>query len=389
MVLYTMSKELSASRSESEIVRIAVQHIYAEFGSRSVILFPDEAGRIVYPRGRSMLASLRGCDLSIAQWVYDHNEVAGKGTNTLAGAEAVYFPLGSRDQAIGVWVLVPVNLRRLFLPEQKRLLETSMGLVAQAIERVRLAEQAREASVQIESERLRNSLLSSISHDLRTPLATIVGSASTLAESEETLQVGDRKELSRAIYDEALRMSNLVNNILDMARLDAGAVELNRQWHTLEEIVGTALNRLKAQLASRPVNVKLPDALPLIYVDGVMIEQVLENLLENALRYAPAGSGIEITAEASPFAVTVAVADRGPGIPKGLEDRLFEKFYRVHRESAQSGVGLGLAICRAIVEAHGGSIRASNRGSGGAVFWFTLPADQAQPTINPEKDAAA
>ncbi len=388
-VLYTMSKELSASRSEAEIVRIGVRHVYAEFGSRNVILFPDEYGRIVYPADRGLAESLMGCDLGVAQWVYDHNEAAGQGTNTLAGAQAVYFPLATSDNAIGVWVLIPVNLRRLFLPEQKRLLETAMGQVGQAIERARLAEQARRASVEIETERLRNSLLSSISHDLRTPLATIVGSASTMAESSDSLQTADRQELSRAIYDEALRMSNLVNNILDMARLDAGAVELNRQWHTLEEIVGTVLNRLQARLDARPVQVKLPTTLPLIHVDGVMIEQVLANLLENAVRYSPEGSGIEIAAELSPFTITVSVADRGPGIPKGLENRLFEKFYRVQRESAQSGVGLGLAICRAIIEAHGGTIQASNRGSGGAVFSFMLPLEQPAPTVLSEEEAAA
>jgi two-component system sensor histidine kinase KdpD len=388
-VLYTMSKELAVSRSETEVMSVAVQHIHAEFGCPNVILFPDDAGRIVHPDERALAESLPAADLGVAQWVYDHNEVAGHGTNTLAGAEAVYYPLTSTEGVIGVWVLKPSNLRRLFLPEQKRLLETAMGQVAQALERVRLAEQARVTSVEIETERLRNSLLSAISHDLRTPLATIVGSASTLAESDGTLSEADRMELSQAIFDEARRMSNLVNNILDMARLDSGAVELNREWQPLEEIIGTVLRRLQPLLASRPVQVKLAEALPLIHVDGVMIEQVIVNLLENAVRYSPEGSGIEIGAEVSPFTVTISVADRGPGIPKGLEDRLFEKFYRVHRESAQSGVGLGLAICRAIVEAHGGTIQASNRGSGGAVFWFMLPLGKAPPTIEPNTDGLA
>ncbi|HYE34781.1 sensor histidine kinase KdpD [Methylocaldum sp.] len=385
-VLYAMSKELAASRSEEDVVRIAVRHIHAEFGSRNVILFPDENGRIAYPADKALDESLRGCDLGVAQWVYDHDEMAGQGTNTLAGAKAVYFPLAAADQVIGVLVMLPVNLRRIFLPEQQKLLETLLGQIAQAIERVRLSEQAKMASVQMEAERLRNSLLNSISHDLRTPLATIVGSASTLAEGDAALKPEDRQDLSRAICEEALRMSNLVNNILDMARLDAGAVRLNKQWHILEEIVGTVLIRLQKRLEGRSVSVKLPRDLPLVYVDAVMIEQVLVNLLENAVRYTPPGSPIEIWAELSPLMVTVSVADRGPGIPKGQEDEIFEKFHRTHRESAQSGVGLGLAICRAIVEAHGGWIRAKNRGTGGAIFSFALPLELSPPTVDLEEE---
>jgi two-component system sensor histidine kinase KdpD len=385
-VLYAMSKELSASRDEQEIVRIAVRHIHAEFGSRNVILFPDENGRILYPRDKGLDESLHGCDLGVAQWVYDHNEIAGQGTNTLAGSEAVYFPLASGDKALGVLVLLPVNLRRIFLPEQQRLLETFLSQIAQAIERVRWAEQARTASVQMEAERLRNSLLSAISHDLRTPLATIVGSSSTLIEEDPVLKSEDRCELARAIYDEAHRMSNLISNILDMARLDAGVVQLNKQWHPMEEIVGTALTRMHKRLEGRPMTVKLPPGCPMIYADSVMIEQVLINLLENAVRYTPEGSPIEIAADISPFAAEFSVADRGPGIPRGLEKQLFEKFFRIKSEAAQSGVGLGLAICRAIVEVHGGSISAHNRGSGGARFSFVLPLEHSPPTMEPEED---
>ena len=229
-VLYAMSRDLTASQSEDEIVRAAVHHLYSEFGSRNVILFPDANGRIIYPTGQAIPESLHAADLSVAQWVMDHNEIAGQGTDTLPGAEAVYFPLSNKETVLGVLVLLPVNLRRVFLPEQQKLLETFLGQIAQAITRVRLTEQARKAQVEMEAERLRNSLLSSISHDLRTPLATIVGSASALVEEDNTLKAENKLELSRAIYDEAQRMSTLVNNILDMARLDAGAVELNKQW---------------------------------------------------------------------------------------------------------------------------------------------------------------
>jgi two-component system sensor histidine kinase KdpD len=180
-------------------------------------------------------------------------------------------------------------------------------------------------------------------------------------------------------------MSTLVNNILDMARLDAGAIELNKQWYPLEEMIGTVLTRLQKRLEGRRVTVKLPPGIPMIYVDTVMIEQVLINLLENVLRYTPEKSSVEIMAEVSPFAVEISVADQGPGIPAGLENQLFEKFYRVRNEAAQSGVGLGLAICRAIIEAHGGSIKAQNRPTGGAVFSFMIPLDHAPPMLEPEE----
>lgn len=383
--LYAMSKGLANSQTEKEIVLTAVRHLHSEFSSRNVILFPDSNGRVVYPRQKGITESLHGADLSVAQWVFDHNEMAGQGTNTLPGAAAIYFPIYSEDKALGVLALLPVNLRRVFLPEQQKLLETFLRQIGQAVARIRLAEQAKITHLQIEAERLRNSLLSAISHDLRTPLATIIGSASALAEDEGLLRPQDKLDLSRAIVDEAERMSNLINNILDMARLDSDVVELNKQWIPLDEIIGTVLTRLQKQLAGRPLKVKLPSGIPMVYADAVMIEQVLINLLENAIRYTPPGSGLEITAEASENAVEIAVADHGPGIPKGLEDRLFEKFYQARHEAAQSGVGLGLAICRAIVEVHDGHIHAQNRPSGGAVFTFVLPVDQPQPVMELEE----
>jgi two-component system sensor histidine kinase KdpD len=385
MVLYTMSKMLATSRSEYEIVRAAVRHIHLEFGSKNVILLPDKNGRIVYPRDKGLPESLYSCDLSVAQWVFDHNEMAGQGTNTLPGTREIYFPLADHDTVLGVLALLPVNLRRVFLPEQQKLLDTFLRQIAQAIIRVRLSEQAKNTQLQMEAERLRNSLLSSISHDLRTPLATIVGSASALAENDAALSPQDRAELSSAIYNEALRMSNLVNNILDMARLDAGVVELNRQWHPVEEIIGAALAGLQKRLSGREVGVKIPPGIPMIYGDAVLLEQVLINLLENALRYTPEGSPLQISVEMSPFAVEVFVADRGPGITKGMETKIFEKFYRAKQEAAQSGVGLGLAICRAIIEAHGGTIQAQNRASGGAIFSLMIPLDRQPPMM--EQDA--
>lgn len=386
-VLYAISKDLAGSQTEQDIVTIAVKHLYAEFSSPNVILFPNVSGRLVYPKRPCLSQSLRSADLSVAQWVFDHNEMAGKGTDTLPGAAAIYFPLYDGDQMLGVLALLPINLRRVFLPEQQKLLETFLRQIAQALTRIRFSEQAKLTQMQIEAERLRNSLLSAISHDLRTPLATIIGSGSTLAANENQMTSRDRQELSLTIVEEAERMTCLVNNILDMARLDAGVAELNKQWYPVEEIIGTALSQLQKRLADRSVKVRMPPEMTMIHVDSVMIEQVLINLLENAVRYTPTATALDITVEILGDSVEIAVADHGPGIPKGLEEKLFEKFYQTRHETAQSGVGLGLAICRAIVEVHGGRIRAQNRPGGGAVFTFTLPRGEAPSQLIAENPA--
>lgn len=383
-VLYALSEELATSRTVADTASVAVRHIQDEFGGNSVLLFPGDDGRIVYPTDPPAPESLLNCDLSVAQWVFDHGQIAGQGTDTLPGADAVYFPMSGFRGVIGVLVLRAANLRRVFLPEQRRLLDTFISQIAQTIERVRFAEEAQQTQLRMESESLRNSLLSAISHDLRTPLASIVGAASTLVEEDAQLAASDRKELSLTIYDEALRMSNLANNILDMARLDAGQASLNRQWYPLDEIIGGTLTRMNKRLKGRAINTQLPDELCLVRVDAVLIEQVLVNLLENACKYTPPGSPIDIVAELSGHMLKVAVADRGTGIPPGEEEKLFDKFYRLHREGTQSGVGLGLAICKAIITAHGGVIGAANRQGGGAQFFFLLPVDEAPPQLAAE-----
>jgi two-component system, OmpR family, sensor histidine kinase KdpD len=387
--LYELSRQLANSHSTEDAARAAVKQIGIEFDSQSVVLLPDEHGRMAYPRGESQLSSLHGADLAVAQWVHDNGRRAGRGTNTLPGAEAIYLPLLGASGIIGVLALLPVSLRRIYLPEQQRLLETFLSQTAAAIERVRLADQARHAEVRVETESLRNSLLSAISHDLRTPLSSIVGASSSLVEDTAgRLDPAARRELTQAIYDEAQRMAALANNILDMARLDTGAITLKRDWYPLEEVVGGVLTRLRARLKDRSVDVHLAAGLPLVKLDAALIEQVLVNLLENALKYTPGDSPLEIGAEAATASVTVWVADRGPGIPDGDEERLFEKFYRATPERAQSGVGLGLTICRAVVEAHGGQIWAANRPGGGAIFRFTLPLEETPPEIAPEREQA-
>ncbi len=388
-VLYAFTRELGRTQSEDGIARVAVMHIGDEFEGQSVVLLPDAQGRIRHPQSESIQYSFHGADLGVAQWVFDNGRLAGQGTDTLPGTEGVYFPMKGPTASVGVLALLPVNLRRVFLPEQQRLIDTFIYQIVQAIERVRLARDAQASRIKAETESLRNSLLSAISHDFRTPLASIVGASSSLIDGGTRLSDDAKLDLGKTIYEEARRMTKLANNLLDMARLEAGGVKLNRQWCPLEEIVGGVLTRLDARLAYHPVTVKLPPGLPLVHVDAVMLEQVLENLLENAVKYTPAGTPIEIGAEAGAKEVSFWVADRGTGLPPGKEDMLFEKFYRGTTEGAQSGVGLGLTICRAIVEAHDGTIRAENRHEGGAVFRFTIPMTEEPPQIASEEEQLA
>jgi len=372
-------------------VRIAARHIEAEFRGRIALLLSGEEGTLEAAKMPQEEAAL-AADPGVAQWVRDHNEEAGRGTGTLAGSQATYFPIRGSSGVLGVFAIDVANLRRIFVPEQRQLLEAFLTLFAEALERVRLAKMAASTRVRVETESLRNALLSAISHDLRTPLATIVGASSSLVENTKQLSAAAREELSRTVYEEAQRMASLANNILDMAKLDAGKVSLNLQWVPLEEIVGSVTVRLRGRLEGREVEVKLDSDLPLLRVDAVMLEQVLVNLIENAVKYTPAGTRIDIAGRKSSDAkwVEVAVSDHGPGIPEGESEKLFDKFYRVpaQRERAQSGVGLGLAICRAIIQAHGGAIEAGNRPDGGAVITFRLPVEEAPPVPAPEEAAA-
>jgi two-component system sensor histidine kinase KdpD len=307
-----------------------------------------------------------------AQWAYDKSQAAGVGTDTLPGSEFLYLPLRAPMRTRGVLAIKAANRRMLMIPEQRRHLDTFAVLVAIALERVHYVEVAQQALIRMESERLRNSLLSALSHDLRTPLTSLVGLAESLELTGPALS-GLQHETAQAIAEQARRMSALVNNLLDMARIQSGEVKLRREWQPFEEVVGTALKGAQAAIARHQVDVDLPRDLPLVEFDAVLIERILFNLLENAGKYTPEGTVIRITAETSGDQLLVTVSDNGPGLPKGQHEAIFEKFTRGERESATPGVGLGLAICRAIVEAHRGRIWAEDNVGGGTRFCFTLP----------------
>jgi two-component system sensor histidine kinase KdpD len=386
--LFDLGKELAGALTMAQIVDIGCRHLQGEFRAEVALLLPDARDRVQLARAGDAADCLRGPDLGVAQWVYDHGEPAGFGTHTLPAAPALYLPLRAPMRTRGVVALAPEDPQLIALPEQYRLLETFAAQIALALERVHYVEVAQDALVSMESERLRNALLATLSHDLRTPLTAIVGlSSAVLHQLEHGPAV--QRDLAHELHEEAHRMSGMVSNLLDMARLQSGNVQLNREWQTIEEVVGTALRATSRILDGRDVQVALPDDLPLVHFDAVLLERVLVNLLENAAKYTPTGSPISIGAAPDGDSVRVWVDDFGPGLPTGLEDRIFERFARGERETSRPGTGLGLALCRAIIEAHGGRIWAENRPRGGARFAFTLPLLK-PPTMPdfPEPEAA-
>jgi two-component system sensor histidine kinase KdpD len=378
-LLYAMSRELAATRGEENMARASVRHVSEVFDSQVAVLLPGIRGRLRYPRGEALPGSLHGADLSVAQWVQDHGEPAGLGTDTLPANEALYLPLKGTQATLGVLAVLPANPRRVLLPEQFHLLETFAAQIALAIERAQLADHAQRAQVTAETEGLRNALLASISHDLRTPLAVISGASSSLLEKGDKLSEEERRTLSKSIFAQSQDMAELIANVLQMTRLEGGAIALERDWHSLAEIAAAVVKRLEERLAGHHVRLWLPDKLPLLRVDAGLIEQALANLFENAAKYTPPGTAITLSAEVRGREVVVSVEDAGPGLPAGDPERLFAKFHRGSPEGAIGGVGLGLAICRAIVQLHGGRIWAERRHGGGAIFNFTLPLEDAPP----------
>ncbi|MBN3757957.1 DUF4118 domain-containing protein [Paraburkholderia sp. Tr-20389] len=388
--MYAMARELAAALTTEQIVGIGSRHVSEVFRARVAMLLPDSADQVkqkIDDPDTSIMLDHASLDVDVGQWVYDQQKPAGHGTDTLPAAKALYLPLRAPMRTRGVLAVTMQDERELDVPEQQRMLDAFAAQIALALERVHYVDIARDALVSMESERLRNSLLSAISHDLRTPLTAIVGFSSMLAAQRDA-RTDAQGELVDAIHEEALRMTGIVTNLLDMARLQAGSLKLNRQWSLLEETVGSALRDCRRTLARHPAKVSLPADLPLLQLDAVLMERLFANLFENAAKYVPPDTPLMIGAQCieengKPF-VRVTVDDTGPGLPSGMEARIFEKFTRGEKESATPGIGLGLAICRAIAEAHGGKIGAANRIAAdgrveGARFWFTLPIETPPP----------
>jgi two-component system sensor histidine kinase KdpD len=370
--LYEFSRDLSGLLTTEQVIDTAESFMARTFRASVSILVPGESGHLASPTARAMRNPV---DTAAAQWSYDRAEPAGAGTDTLPANEYLFLPLKAPMRTRGVLAIRPERSRDLMIPEQMRQYETFSALIAIALERVHSVEVARDALIKIESERLRNSLLAALSHDLRTPLAALLGLSESMTLTQPPLSA-EQKDIARTIGEEARRLIALVNNLLDMARIQSGEVRLHLEWHPLEEVLGSALRAIRPALGERRIAVDLPADLPLVQMDAVLIERVLANLLENISKYTPPDSRVTISARTSGEELEVSLADDGPGIAPGKEEAIFEKFARGEKESALPGVGLGLAICRAIVEAHKGHIHAEAGRAKGARFVFTLPLGQ-------------
>jgi two-component system, OmpR family, sensor histidine kinase KdpD len=366
--LFELTRELSADLMASQVVEHGEAALRAHFGGEALVLPTDLRDELVLPAHPPA-----GFEASVADWSLRNGQPAGLATTTLAAQPWHYVPLRAPMRVRGVLALKPAQARWLLIPEQRQHLETLARQIAIALERVHYVEVAQGALVEMESERLRNALLASISHDIRTPLTALIGLAESLRASQPPLTPA-QAESAAAIAHLASELGTLVNNLLEMARLQSGRVSLRTEWQSVEETVGAALRSLRPALKDTKLKTRVPPDLPLVEFDATLMERVLVNLVENAVRH---GAGpVEIAAAVNDKELVLTVRDHGKGLPasvRGREPSLFEKFTRGETESARPGVGLGLAICKAVVDAHHGSITAANAEGGGAQFTVRLP----------------
>ncbi len=388
-VLYHLSRDLARAQSVHAISMAAAEHVAQVLGSRMVVFVPRPGDNLAPLYQSAGLEATLRAELGVAHTAWRSRLQAGLSTPSFPQSQGLYLPLVASRGSIGVMGVFPDDRHRFDSPDQRYFMEMFASQVAAAMERAELAEEAEHQRIQADTERLRNALLSSVSHDLRTPLAIIVGAASTLLDDTKELPKEEKQTLLHNIYDEGDRLNRLIGNLLDMTRLESGTLKVKKEWYPVEEMIGVALNRTERRLKGRNLRVSVPPDL-FAPVDGVLVEQALVNLLENAAKYTRADSPIEIRASVEDRELVIEVADRGPGIAAGDEERIFEKFYRGQIEGGPTGAGLGLAIARAIAVAHGGRLVAKNREGGGAVFLLMLPIEGEPPeTVAVDGDATS
>lgn len=372
--LLAMTRDLSEAGSLGAEAATVLRHLGRAGRGEALVVLEDvgeEGSALQSPKGVFESVDVRVA----AEWTREHGESAGWGTQQCAEADTLVVPLKGATRILGVVAIKPFEPERMLTGGERRIIEALADQAATTFDRRLLAQGREQARIEAESERLRTALLSSLSHDLRTPLGSIEGAASSLLQEPESVSPGMQREMAETILEESRRMTRLVGNLLDMVRVETGALAVQKSWQPLEEALGVALLRLEERLSGRAVEVSLPEHLPLVPIDELLIEQVFINLLENAAKYTPAGTGLSISAWPENHAVIVEVADRGPGIPEGEEEAVFRKFHRTStadQAGPPGGSGLGLTICRGIVAAHGGRIWAERRPSG-AAFRFSLP----------------
>jgi two-component system sensor histidine kinase KdpD len=370
--LYDLSRDLAAAAELDVILHILIRHCEQTFEREIVVLLP-ETNRLT-PRLASSGLDLSEEEMAVADWVYRRGEAAGRHTNTLPAAQLRYLPLKTAQGVVGVLgVGKPGAAEHDLNPAQRRLMEAFANQAAQAIERVKFAEEARQIKLLQAAEKLQNALLNSISHDLRTPLVSITGALTSLDEQSDSLDEENRKSLIVTAREEADRLNRLVGNLLSMTRIESGAIKLHCDPGDIQDVIGTALEQLGTRVAEHEIKVNVSDDFPLVPMDFTLIVQVVVNLLENAVKYSPRGSLIEVSAILLDDKIRLEIADRGVGIPPEDLTRVFDKFYRVQRPENVSGTGLGLSISKGIVEAHHGNIYARARAGGGTIVSAELP----------------
>ena len=373
---YALTRELASIRGHHNMAEATAKQIEDTFSVSAIIWVPDPHKNLV-----SIVGKLLGADevkeMSVVQWCFDHAEKAGYETMTMPSAKGFYLPLVTNDGTRGVLGVVSKLAERSFSLEEVSILETFASLLASSFERASTSDAAEKSKVEAEKEKLRNILLSSVSHDLRTPLASIIGSSSSIMNDAALLPKETLEGLARGIHDEAQRLARIVTNLLDVTRFESGHVQLNLQPYYIEELIGAALTQLKPLLIHHKIVTQAEPDLPMVTMDGTLVEQVLVNLLTNAARYTPADTVITLSAAQKNGHILVTVADQGPGIPAGEEEKIFDKFYIIGKRKGQ-GTGLGLAVCHGIIVAHKGKIWVENNPKEGASFCFTLPVDASE-----------
>jgi len=388
--LYRLSRRLIAISDLGQLVDESERMVAEVFDVHAVVFLPDKDLRIRLTIDHPATFAASASEFAAAQWAFDHNELAGAGMSPHPDTVGLYIPMATPNGVVGVLAVKAEGGQIQHSPDVHQLLDTYATQIAFAIERDQLATQSQQSELQIETEKMRSSLLSAVSHDLRTPLAAIAGAGSSLAQAFESLDPHTRAELLETICDESDRLARLVENLLHMTRLSGGRINVDRQWQPVDEVIGSALNRMGPQLGGRPVDVEIPDNLPLGHFDDVLIEQLLVNLLDNAVKYSEEGSPIEIGVAHLSNRLAIEVSDRGRGLIEGDEQCVFDMFYRgAGAKSDRRGTGLGLAICKAVVTAHDGTISATNRPGGGTMVRFELPHDGSPPTIDIEEPEQA
>lgn len=381
--LYLFSKKLSVTATLDDVLWAAAFQMASMLRVRIILLLPEN-NTIAVKAGYPPDDTLVDTDIAAAQWAWEHNKAAGRGADTLPGAKRLYLPLRTGSGAVGVVGLDDDRVGPLLTPEQQRLFDALADQAALAIERIQLVSDVDRARLAAETDRLRTALLTSISHDLKTPLAAILGSAGTLKDFADDIPPDARGELLSTIIEESERLNRFISNLLDMTRIGSGAMEPNFGLHFVGDMVGTAISRAAKIIVRHEIVLDIPSDLPMLKVDPVLFEQVLFNLIDNAAKYAPENTQIEIRSWRQGKTIFLAVADAGPGIPPDDLERVFDSFYRVRKtDHVQAGTGLGLSICKGFIEAMGGSIRAENRsGRAGAQFTVSLPVPPDAPMID-------